>query len=115
MFNIQSIEDIDKLIKEGVDINKQDSMFGQTFLHMLVQSGSSLLDYFLSKGPDPNIRNRDGKTPIFYSRDVITIKKLINGGASLLIKDNEGHTVNDVKRSLMIELIGGYVSNITNR
>lgn len=86
-FSAKSEYDIDTLINNGVDINMQDLLFGQTYLHTLVQSESPLLDYFLSKGPNPNIQNKDGKTPLYYAKTETVIKKLISNGASPLIKD----------------------------
>lgn len=83
-FSAKTREDIDDLISQGVDINSQDSFFGQTYLHILVQTNSPLLDYFLEKGPNPNIVNKDGKTPIYYAKNVDTVEKLIKHGASIL-------------------------------
>lgn len=89
------------------NINFQD-MFGQTYLHTLVKNDSPLLDYFLSKGPNLNIKNKEGKTPIFYAKTVDTIDKLINQGASILIKDNKGKTVSDINPKLIGEYITFY-------
>jgi ankyrin repeat protein len=106
MFSIPKTEtDIDNLINKGVDINQVDSLFGQTFLHILVQRNSSLLDYFLRKGPDTNISNKTGKTPLYYAKDVITVEKLIKYGASIIIQDLDGKTINDVNPKLMSNYI----------
>jgi len=109
-FNAKTTEDIDNLIAQGMDINCQDSFFGQTYLHILVQSNSPLLDYFLEKGPNTNIANKDGKTPIFYAKNVITVEKLINQGASILVKDLDGKTVKDTNSKVMADYIKSYIN-----
>ena len=115
IFNAKTETDIDNLINNGADINTQDSFFGQTYLHILVQSRNSLLDYFLTKGPNTNIKNKDGKTPIFYAKDIQTMEKLINHGASLLIKDLSGNTANEYNRSVSANFIQYYINKLRNK
>jgi ankyrin repeat protein len=114
-FSAKSEADINNLISKGVDINAQDSFFGQTFLHILVQTGSPLLDYFLTKGPNTNIANKAGKTPLYYAKDVKTVEKLIFHGASVLVKDLDGNTINDVNPRLMANYITFYTNKIKNK
>jgi len=94
MFKAKTKADIDNLIENGVDINAQDTFFGQTYLHILVQSNSPLLDYFLEKGPNTNIQNKSGKTPLYYAKDQRTIEKLTKQRASLLSQDFDGKACN---------------------
>jgi ankyrin repeat protein len=114
-FSAKTKDDIDNLIANGADINAQDSFFGQTYLHILVQSGSSLFDYFLSKGPDTNIQNKSGQTPIYYAKDVFTIEKLIKYGASILVRDINGKTPSEANYQLMSSFITYYSNNIKNK
>lgn len=88
-----------------ININYQDPLYGQTYLHVLVQTRSPLFDLFLSKNPNPNIQNNDGKTPIFYAKDINTVKKLIEHGASVLILDIDGKTVNQTNPQIMADFI----------
>ncbi len=114
-FSAKSEADIDRLIISGADINTQDTFFGQTFLHILVQTNSTLLDYFLDKGPDTNIQNKDGKTPIYYAKDLTTIEKLILHGASVFVKDLNGKTVNETNSQLMSSFITYYGNKLKSK
>ena len=98
---IKSNADIDILIKNGADINYQETLFGQTYLHLLVKTSSPFLDYFLSKVPNTNIQNKEGRTPIFYANDVETIEKLVKHRASVYIRDFNGKNFIDIKPKLM--------------
>jgi ankyrin repeat protein len=110
-FNAKTKGDIDNLIAQGVDINSQDSLFGLTYLHILVKTDSSLLDYFLEQGPNTNIADKDGKTPIFYAKNVATVDKLVKHGASILTKDLDGKTVKEINPKLMLDYISYYITN----
>lgn len=114
IFSAKSEADIDNAINSGADINAQETFFGQTYLHILVQSGSSLLDYFLTKGPNTNIQNSDGKTPIYYAKDVLTMEKLISYGASALVKDLDGKKVNEVNTAVSAKFIQYYANKLRN-
>lgn len=111
LYSAKTIEDINNLINKGYDINQQDSMFGQTYLHILVKTNNPLLDYFLTKKPNPNIKNKEGKTPIFYANNSETIQKLIRYGASLTIKDNNGKYVHDYKFNSVQQVISNNLKN----
>jgi len=113
-FNAKTEADIDNLITSGADINAQDSFFGQTYLHILVQSSCSLFDYFLTKGPDTNIQNKTGKTPIYYAKNITTIEKLIKHGATILVKDINGQTPCDTNYQIS-NYITYYANNIKNK
>jgi ankyrin repeat protein len=112
-FKCKTESDIDDLINKGLDINFQESKFGQTYLHTLVQSNSKLLPYFISKKPKTNIINMDGKTPIFYCKNIDTVNLLVECGANLLIKDSNGKEAKDVNpfvREWSMNLIKKYNS-----
>lgn len=80
LFTAKTTQQIDTVIDQGIDINAQDYA-GETFLHKLVKTSSTLLDHFLTKLPNVNIRNLMDRTPIFYANDEETIEKLILYGA----------------------------------
>ncbi len=81
LFTAKTTQQIDTVIAQGIDINAQDYA-GETFLHKLVKTSSTLLDHFLTKLPNVNIRNRMGRTAIFYANDEDTVEKLILQGAT---------------------------------
>lgn len=114
-FSAKTQADIDTLIANGANINAQDLFFGQTFLHVLVQTSSSLLDYFLGKGPDTNIPNKSGRTPLFYAKDIPTIEKLLFHRASILVQDINGQTVNEANPEIMSNFITYYANKLKNR
>jgi ankyrin repeat protein len=113
-FGAKTEADIDNLISSGADINAQDYLFGQTFLHVLVQSSSPLFDYFLSKNPNPNIQNKDGKTPLFYAKDTQTIESLIKHGASLFVKDFNGNSITETNSLVVANFMVYYINKIKN-
>jgi hypothetical protein len=104
-FNCKTQEDIDRILLEGYNINFQDTIFGQTFLHCLVQSNSPLIDYALTKNPDLNIKNREGRSCIFYARNIETVEKLMLGKIKILEKDNYGKNAIEHNNYLRIYLI----------
>ncbi len=62
-----------------------------------------------------NIKNSDGKTPIYYAKDIYIIEKLINYGASILIKDNNGKTVSEYNPQIMSSFITYYSNKLKSR
>lgn len=54
--------------------------------------------YYLCKGLDANLLDRDGRTPIFYaaaSGSLATVQVLIDAGADVRIEDKEGKRARD--------------------
>ena len=46
----------------------------------------------IENGADVNARNKEGKTPLFYTRDKVVTEFLIENGADVNIKDKRGET-----------------------
>lgn len=91
MFTIpKNLNQINSLTSEN--INLQDGLFGQTIVHIYVQTQNPLLENLLVKNPDLNIKNNEGRTPIYYAKTSQTVEKLINYGASLTVTDLNGKT-----------------------
>lgn len=93
-FNPKTIEDIDTIFQNDC-INDQDDLYGNTLLHYIVNNNSPLLDYLLSKKPNLDIPNKEGRTPIYYAKTPQTVDKLIKAGASIYNKDHTGKTFKD--------------------
>src|ERR1700745_800374 len=52
----------------------------------------AMTELLLQYGGDPNARDRDGRTPLFYGVPGETAKLLIDAGADVDTKDYEGNT-----------------------
>lgn len=98
-FNPKTEEDINNI----TDLNQQDSLYGNTVLHILIKANSPLIDYLLTKNVNVNIQNKEGRTPIFYAKTSVTMDKLVKKGASLFIKDHTGKTVGGYNQRVFTE------------
>ncbi len=57
------------LIKNGIDLSKQNQE-GQTAIHMLIdKNNSTLLSKIVPHATNINVKNRQGKTPLDYARE----------------------------------------------
>ena len=65
---------------------------GNNPLHIVSKNRKlAAAQYFLKKGADPNATDKDGNTPLHLVRTLEAVKTLVNAGALLEIKNNEGH------------------------
>ncbi len=95
----ENVEILEILIEAGADIDGIEGDFNSTPLHTAAMIGSfpdrsfAVTDYLLKKGANPNIKNSKGETPIFQAINTVsdkTVKRLIEGGADVNIKNNDG-------------------------
>jgi ankyrin repeat protein len=87
----------DMLNKPGSTIvNTRDITTGETGLHIVVQRRDALWTRFLlQRGADPNIRNKQGLTPLQVATTLgftEGVEALLKGGASVNIGDQTGET-----------------------
>ncbi len=65
------------LLDEGSEINKQNPKTGDTALHLAAIANKQVLVFLLIKGgANVDIRNKDGKKPIYYATDKLIKTKL---------------------------------------
>lgn len=109
---------IDHLLKNGYDINNQDSI-GQSVLHYLLNNAKiDRAMFIISKGIDVNLADKNGNTALhklasltyapllnsygYYgvkSRDLEKIAiKLIEHGADINLKNKKGHTAIEIAK-----------------
>lgn len=88
---------IQLLLSYGADINAMDE-HGQTSLYQAAADGNrELVEYLLDNGADIDLSG-DGMTPLiiascyFDSNQLETVKLLVERGADIHAKDNEGQT-----------------------
>lgn len=86
---------IDLLIRYGLDINMIVSRGERkTVLFGTVEDDNiSYAEYLLSRGANPNVRDIDGKTPIYYAVSVAMGKLLMDYGTNIDERDTNGETV----------------------
>lgn len=91
----EAAEDIDALeflLRKGISpdsINDEE----QTILHTAAIDGNKkLADLLLNHGAEKNFRDKDGKTPLFYSRDNEMVTYWLQKDAMVDVADNDGRT-----------------------
>jgi len=86
---------VEMLLAAGASADHRDSA-AFTPLHLAVtkrEDTSNTLRALISHGADVNARERSGETPLFYARNIETVKTLIASGADVKIMDREYRTV----------------------
>jgi len=77
-------------------INAKDYDSGEAALHIVVKRrDSAWLAFLLAKGAKPDIRDRDGNTPLGIAAQlgfVEGVQTLVNGGAGINVANNRGET-----------------------
>ena len=79
------------LLKAGADLNAQDKE-KKAPLHWLAPTvHSAAVEWCIKKGADCDLRDKYGRTPLFYA-DRKNAHSLLKAGASLRVKDKHQHT-----------------------
>lgn len=78
------------LLKYGADIDAQDYA-GVSKLHRsIVDEDFDMANFLLTQGANPNLKDDEGRTPIFYVQDKDMLRLLIEHGAELNLCDVYG-------------------------
>jgi ankyrin repeat protein len=91
-------EDVEKLVKGGVDVDWQDDKGDTALMKAAVEGFWDVVDVLLSHKADPNIQNNSGETALIlatsYSDENYPkiIELLSSHGADLNLKNSEGQT-----------------------
>ena len=109
------IEEIKKLIENGVNLNEQDKI-GNIALHWATWFGYvDIIKMLVNAGADINIQNDDGETSLILAAsyhaphvNLYVIRALIDGGSDWSIKDNKNKDfldyLNKMNKKIIIEL-----------
>lgn len=88
---------IEYLVQNGADVNRKTSVYnpkGEIPLHMAVRMDEyDVASLLLSNGAEPNNADKDGETPLSYSKNLKMTELLVKNGAKVDIKDNYGNTL----------------------
>ncbi|KNC83325.1 hypothetical protein SARC_04421 [Sphaeroforma arctica JP610] len=94
--NIGRVKELIEDASSDLSPNSKDGN-GYTPMHAAAGWGhKELLEYLISKGGDANVTDNDGDSPLHSTEDVIIAQILVDAGADLAIKNDEGLTPNDV-------------------
>jgi ankyrin repeat protein len=93
---VGSKEIVSYLIEKGADVNKIDDMgFAPVHNAVFKEVNSEILTLLLEHGANPDIKDPNGETPLFYAvrnRDPEKVKILLDHGARLNVTNNKGET-----------------------
>ncbi|CDO91695.1 unnamed protein product [Kluyveromyces dobzhanskii CBS 2104] len=87
---------------EGVDVNQQNSIDGDTPLHLCVnyshdepEYGTFIAENLIEIGADPRIRNKRGQTPLqlVHGDELESLINLLQGAE--IAADNKGNLINE--------------------
>lgn len=91
--------------KRRCGVNQQDLQGNTALHHAIAVGGKRRRDALIAhKNINPNIRNRLGQTPLHLTWDRSVIQSLLQVGADISIRDNEGRTPRDVHEQNDIRL-----------
>lgn len=80
------------LLGKGADINEHNEDDPPLLIKALSKNKIETALFLIDKRADVNLPDSDGKTAVFYTKDISTTKKLIKSGANINVKDNYGRT-----------------------
>ncbi|AZL15595.1 ankyrin repeat domain-containing protein [Rickettsiales endosymbiont of Stachyamoeba lipophora] len=82
--------------KANINLDLPIDDHGNTFLHKLALNKywnyPNKLKFLLEHGASLEVKNKEGKTPIFYAKDQFVANTLVSQGANILASDNKGKT-----------------------
>lgn len=93
--SISTIEDLERLLKNGVDPNAKDNR-GSTPLHIAVSNycDIKIIRVLLEYGANPNEKNTRGSTPLHVTDcNIELIRLLLEFGANINEQNEDGDTI----------------------
>lgn len=97
-----NLNTIKNLISEGANVNAKGTLVGISPMHLAVENQDiDFIEFLLSKKADINNTDGQGRTPLFwasYSGYSDVVRYLIDQGANVNIKNQDGKTALDIAR-----------------
>lgn len=91
-----NIEQVEKLILSGSDVNAKDKNWGLTSLQMATSRNNlEIVKLLLNAGANPNLRDESGQTALMMTNEnssIELIQDLLKAGADVNAQDDEGET-----------------------
>ena len=118
-----NINKVEKLIKEGIDLNKSLDIYGWPPIHLAVSiRKTKIVETLLNSGADPNLPIEsgmaEGMVPLDFAKDEIIVRMLIKKGANIGLKDKRGMTPLEwaifMKNKVIIEILKTYIRSQGN-
>ncbi len=91
----QSLGEVEKLLNSGSDVNELDSLGNNGLFYALLNNNIPILKLLVRNHINCNNANNAGRYPLLCAvdkLDVNAITTLLQGGASIYVRDNEGFT-----------------------
>lgn len=87
-----NIEMVSLLLNNGANPNAIDT-YGYSILDIAISAqNTDIAELLLKKGANANFKNKDGKTPLMFAKNLATTKLLVENGSIINAIDNEGKT-----------------------
>ena len=88
------------LLRSGVNVNGRTRSGSYALNAAAVENNTEVIQILLAHGADPNVRNRQGDTPLICATKYAggrsdTVKLLVDAGTDREIRDNSGNTALD--------------------
>jgi len=93
-------------LKNGSSINQQDSK-GHSLLHHSFIKNNNLKEFLLKNGADPNLKNLNGQSPLFFVKTLEDVSLLLKYGALITIVDvscKKAYDTNPIVKQFMKDI-----------
>lgn len=92
---------IKEWLKYDINLNTQGKKTGKTVAHLAAQVDDiELLKYLRIQSADFNLTTKDkGWSPLCFTKKIETVRELVQGGASLVLEDNQGKSAFETARN----------------
>jgi len=83
-----NLEEAEKMLRRGADVNAHDEQTGRTPLHMA--NNPQMVNILMQAGGNPQARDAQGNEPVHAARDIALVRSLAEAGGDLNAPDGNG-------------------------